>query len=67
MEDNLLPPFIMHESAVTVNQTLMIHCNDPISKDHCIKVSDSELNIPLHINDTFYFFHTRRPNADELH
>ena len=56
----------MHESGATVNETLNIHCTDLTSKDHCIKFYDSELKTPLHINGTFYFFHTRRLTADEL-
>ena len=66
MDDNLLPPFIMLESGATVNDTPTIHCTDPTSNDHCINFSNSDLKIPLHINSIFYFFHTRRPTADEL-
>ena len=66
MEDNLLPPSIMHGSWDTVNDIPNIHFTDPISKDHCITFYDSELKIPLNINGTFYFFHTRRPTADKL-
>ena len=67
MEDNLLPLFIMRESGASVNDTPKIHCTDPISNDDCITSSKSELKIPLHINDKFYFFHTRKPTAKELH
>ena len=66
MEDNLIPPFIMREIGGTLNDTPKIHCTDPTSKDHCIKFSDSELKIPLHINSTFFFFNKRRPTSDEL-
>ena len=64
MENNLLPPFIMCESGTTVNDTPKICCTDPTSNYHCVTFSDSELKIPLHINGTFSFFHTRETNAD---
>ena len=56
----------MCESGATVNDTLNIHWTDPTSRYHCIIFSGSKLKIPLHINGTFSFFHTRRTNADEL-
>ena len=66
MEDNLLPPLIMHEIGGTVNYTLKMHCTDSTSNDHFVTFSNSELKIPLHINGKFSFFHTRRPTAGEL-
>ena len=66
MEDNLIPPFIMHESGDTVNDTPKIHCTNPTSNDHSIIFSDSELKIPLHINGKFSFFHISMPTDDEL-
>ena len=66
MEYNLLLPFIMREIGATVNETPKIHCTDPTKKNHCITFFYSELKIPLYTNATFYFFHTRRPTADEL-
>ena len=66
MEDDSLPPFIMRESGATVNDTPKIHCTDSTSKYHCTTFAESELKIPFHINGTFYLFHIRRPNSDEL-
>ena len=66
MEDKLLLPFIMLEKGSALNATMKIHCTNPTSKDHCIKVSDSDMKMPLHINGTFYFFHTSRPTDDDL-
>ena len=65
MEDNLIPLFIMQASRATVNNTPKIHCTDPTSNDHYKFFDKSELNIPLHINGTFYFFPTRRPTDNE--
>lgn len=66
MHENLLPPFILRESGATVNDTAKIHCNDPDTDDHCISFQDSELKIPLQLNGTFSFFHTRKPTENEL-
>ena len=65
-EDKLLLPFIMREKEAAVSATMKIHCTDPTSKEHCIKFSNNEIKMPLHINGTFYFFHTRRPTDDDL-
>ena len=66
MKHNLLPPFIMRESSATVNDVPKIHCVDPTSDDHCITFPDSELRIPLHLNGTFSYFHSRKPTQSEL-
>ena len=56
----------MRGSGSTVNEIPKIHYNDPTSKDHCMTFTESELKISLHIKSKFYFFNTRRPNANEL-
>ena len=66
MRDNLIPPFIVRESGATVNDTAKIHCEDPSPDHHCIIFADSDLRIPLNLNGTFSFFHTRMPTQEEL-
>lgn len=66
MHDNLIPPFILRESGALVNDTPKIHCADPTSDDHCISFSDSTLRIPLRLNGTFSYFHTRKPTEEDL-
>ena len=53
MEDKLFLPFIMREKGAAVNANTKIHCTDPTSKYQWIKITDSEMNMPLHINGTF--------------
>jgi hypothetical protein len=66
LENNLIPPFIMHEGGVIVRDTAKIHCDDPTEDDHCIQFRSHELRIPLRLTGTFSFFHTRAPTDDEL-
>ena len=66
MYDNLIPPFILRESGAMVNDIAKIHCPEPTNNDHCITFEDSDLKIPLHLNGTFSYFHTRKPTQDEL-
>ncbi len=66
LEDNLIPPFIMQQGGVDVNDVPKIHCQDPSPSDHCIRFKNHELKIPLKLNGTFSFFHTRTPTDDEL-
>ena len=67
LEDNLIPPFILREGGVIVNDTAKIHADDPSIDDHCIQFQDSDLRIPLRLNGIFSFFHSRKPTDEELH
>jgi hypothetical protein len=66
LENNLIPPFIMREGGVIVNEIAKIHCDDPTEDDHCIRFRNHELSIPLRLSGTFSFFHTRTPTDEEL-
>ena len=65
MSHNLIPPFILREQGIKVNDTAKIHCDDPTKTDHSI-VIDSELQIPLSLYGVFSYFPTRLPTVDEL-
>ena len=43
MENNLIPPFIMRQAGLQVNDTAKIHCEDPSIDDHCITFPGNEL------------------------
>ncbi len=66
MEINLMPPFIMREAGLQVNDTPKIHVDDPDEHHHAIRFPDDALTIPLRLNGTFSFFHTRAPTFDEV-
>ena len=62
MENNLIPPFIMHEAGILVNDVVRIHCGENVSLDsHSIIVTeeDIELRIPLRLDGIFSYFPTR--------
>ena len=65
MTCNLIPPFIMREQGITVNEVPKIHVDDPSSDDHVIKFDDS-FRIPLSLHGTFSYFMTRKPTLDDL-
>ena len=66
LTNNLVPPFIMREAGVEVNETPKIHCEDPRIEDHSISFPDSSLRIPLQLVGIFSCFQTRKPSEDEL-
>ena len=47
MSHNLIPPFIMREGGVIVNDIPKMHCEFPCIDDHCISFKDIDLRIPL--------------------
>ena len=58
----MIPPFIVREGGVIVNDVFKIHVKDPSVEDHLIAFPDeSDLRIPLYLSGIFSFFHTRRP------
>ena len=53
LEHNLIPPFIMREAGIIVNDTPKIHVPNPDSSDHSISFPMSNLDIPLQLMGTF--------------
>ena len=66
MENNLIPPFILREAGIEVQDVPKIHVDNPSASDHCIKFDDFDLKIPLQLWGIFSFFHTRKPTEDEI-
>jgi len=67
LRNNLIPPFIMREGGVVVNDVPKIHTKNPTVKDHSISFHDEpDLLIPLHLSGIFSYFCTRRPEEKEL-
>jgi len=67
MSHNLIPPFIMREGGVIVNDIPKMHCDSTCIDDHCISFKDIDLRIPLQLNDVFSYFHSRKPLPNELY
>ncbi len=65
MTNNLIPPFIMREAGIDVNDTPKIHVNDPTIQDHSIYFSEAKFRIPLRLSGIFSFFETAKPTVDD--
>ena len=67
MQYNLIPPFIMREGGLIVNDIPKIHCDDPCIEDHCILFKDIDLRIPLQLNGILSYFNSKKPLPSELY
>jgi hypothetical protein len=66
MEQNLIPPFIMREAGIVVNETPKIHVNHPTVEDHSVYFEESNFRIPMALWGTFSYFPTSAPMTDKL-
>ena len=67
MRYTLIPPFIMREGGLIVNDIPKMHCEYPTIEDHCILFKDIDLRIPLQLNGIFSYFNSRMPLPSELY
>ena len=69
MDDNLVPPFLMHESGILVNDVTRIHCGEDMSHgSHSIifQEEDIELLIPLILDGTISYLPTRILKPEDI-
>ena len=66
MKHNLIPPFILREAGLTVNDTPKIHVQDPTVDDHSILFPIQEFRIPLQLWGVFSYFHTGKPSLEQV-
>jgi len=72
MRHNLIPPFIMREAGLIVNEVPRIHTKPEELTDetHCIVSSgddeNAKLKIPLKLDGIFSYFETRKLTNDEI-
>ena len=66
MENNLVPPFILRESGIKVNERAKIHTDDPTVDDHAITFPATGFRIPLSLWGVFSYFPSVRPTEDDL-
>ena len=64
MNNNLIPPFVMREAGVTVNDTPKIQCASPTEEDHSIMFPETGFRIPLALWGVFSYFPTTKPTTD---
>ena len=66
MNNNLIPPFIMRENGIVVNECAKIHCEDLTREDHTIIFKGYDFHIPLQLHGIFSYFITRKPDVESL-
>ena len=67
LEHNSIPPFILREAGLIVNDSPKIHKEDPTMDDHAIIIpQENDLHIPLQFNGIFSFLYTRCSTAEEI-
>ncbi len=65
-DHNLIPPFLMREAGLAVNDKPKIHCENPSVEDHSIYCGDHDLRIPLQLEGIFSYFPTRALTLNEM-
>ena len=66
MDHNLIPPFMLREMGVTVNDVPKIRKEDPTVDDHAITFAETGFRIPLSLWGIFSYFPTSKPMHDDL-
>ena len=66
MTNNLVPPFIMREAGVIVNEVPKIQTKDPDISHHSLFFPKEEVRIPLMLWGIFSYFPTRSPTVQDL-
>ena len=66
MDNNLIPPFMLREMGVTVNDIPKIHKEDPTVDPHAIIFAETGFRIPLSLWGIFSYFLISKPTHDDL-
>jgi hypothetical protein len=64
IRNNLLPPFVLREAGVKVQDTPKIQVTEPTMEDHSISFPETGFQIPLLLWGMFYYFSTSKPTAE---
>eukprot|EP00957_Ditylum_brightwellii_P181663 13838956-Ditylum_brightwellii.AAC.1 len=66
MDHNLVPPFMLREAGIMVNETPKTHKENPTVDDHAITFPNLGLIIPLGLWEVFSYFPTSKPLVEEV-
>ena len=66
MKNNLIPPFVMREAGIRVNDTPKIQTDNPTEEDHSIHFPESDFRIPLSLWGVFSYFITTKPTTEQM-
>ena len=59
MDNNVIPPFMMREAGIMVNEKAKIHTDDLKDSDHSITFDSTGFRIPLYLSGIFSYFLTQ--------
>ena len=65
MTENLIPPFVVRRQGNKVYDVPKIQVINPTEDDHWVILDDVKVMIPLMLDGTMLYFHTRKPRMDE--
>ena len=66
MENNLIPPFLMGEAGLKVNDTPKMHVDNPQVEDHSIYFPKEDVRITMELTGIFSCFPTSKPSEQDL-
>ena len=66
MDHNLIPPFMLREAGIEVNETPKIHKENPTVDDHAITFPNLGLRIPMGLWRVISYFPTSMPSIEEV-
>ena len=66
MDHNLVPPFIVREAGLEVDEQAKIHTPQPSKENHSVYCKEINLRILLKIEGIVLVFETRQLNATEF-
>ena len=66
MKNNLIPPFVMREAGIRVNDKPKIQTSEPTEEDHSIYFPDTDFRIPLSLLGMFSYFVTSKPMIKQM-
>ena len=66
MSHNLIPPFVMREAGIRVNDVPKIHCEDPDVDDHTLHFSEDKVRTPLQLTGVFSHFPCETPTKEDM-
>ena len=66
MENNLIPPFLLREAGIIVNDKAKIHVADPTVDNHAVVFPTTGFRIRLMLWGVFSFFSSWMPTEDDM-
>ena len=66
MNNNSIPPFIIQEVGIDMNDTPRIHVKDPSVDDHSLYFVDLKYRTPLSFNVIFSYFLSSKPSIAKI-